>query len=401
MLEKTLDMARDGLAYSFPAGVGLSRAESSRINTISARAAHYGLVPVHLHSHPAGMPDFSGYDDQEEAGLHAWLQHEGQPLLLSLVCSRDGDPYGRIWEQGKQEMCSVRIGLQTFFPPDARLVQLPALDRQRAFGRAFASAAARLRVGIVGIGGVGMPVAEQMARSGFRHFVLMDPDRVEAVNLNRLYGLRTRDIGRFKVDVAAASIRRACESVGTKASVRVYRADVNTASKRQMNVLKGCDLLLALTDDELSRITCLNLALDGGAEYLQAGVRISQVAETSVIDSIKTEVTGAEVGRYCPLCCGRLDPGQASIDARRYVGGDVWEKALSEGYVPEEPAPSVMSLNAITAGALVLEIQKRVAGLAMADLVQHDWLTGKFFHIRHVEQQLAAGDCAICGRQEA
>lgn len=401
VLEKVLPMARDGLEYSLPAGVGLSREESSRINVISAKSARYGLVPVHLHSHPAGIPDFSGYDDQKEEELHSWLKDEGQPLLLSLVCSREGSPRARLWMNGQQEACSVRIGLQTFFPVSTPLVQLQALDRQRAFGQAFTTAVSRLQVGIVGVGGVGMPVAEQLARSGFCNFVLMDPDKVEAVNLNRLYGLSARDIGRYKVDVAAASIRRACRSAGTKARIRAFKADINTASTRQNHILRRCDLLLALTDDELSRITCLNLALDGGLEYLQAGVLISQEKGTGRIESIKTEVTGAEVGRYCPLCCGRLDPGQASIEARRYVGGEVWERALSEGYIPEEPAPSVMSLNAIAAGALVLEIQKRVAGLGMADLMQQDWLTGKTLHVRNAERHLTAGECVICGRQAA
>ena len=227
----------------------------------------------------------------------------------------------------------------------------------------------------------------------------MDPDRVELVNLNRLSGLRRRDIGRFKTDIAASAIQRACRSVGTEASIHICRADVNTASKHQKKLLGRCDLILALTDDELSRICCLTLSLEHGAEYLQAGVRIGQHSGTGVIDSIRTEVTGAEIGRYCPICTGRLDPGQASVDARRYVGGEVYAAARADGYIPEEPAPAVMSLNAIAAGTLVLEIQKRVAGLGVADLTQQDWLTGESLHIRDIENSLTEDECIICGRK--
>ena len=399
VMERCLDTQTQDVAYRHEAGIQLSRDESSRINLISARAAEFGLVPVHLHSHPAGVPDFSWQDNLEESGLHAWLRQKGQPLLISLVCARDGGPHARIWRDHGRENCRVRIGLQTMFMPEERASNLPALDRQRAFGAYFADAAADLSVGIVGLGGVGMPVAEMLARSGFRRFVLMDPDRVELVNLNRLSGLRRRDIGRFKTDIAASAIQRACRSVGTEASIHICRADVNTASKHQKKLLGRCDLILALTDDELSRICCLTLSLEHGAEYLQAGVRIGQHSGTGVIDSIRTEVTGAEIGRYCPICTGRLDPGQASVDARRYVGGEVYAAARADGYIPEEPAPAVMSLNAIAAGTLVLEIQKRVAGLGVADLTQQDWLTGESLHIRDIENSLTEDECIICGRK--
>lgn len=401
VMEQCLGMAEQNFDYRHTAGVGLSRDESSRLNVISAKAADFGLVPVHLHSHPAGIPDFSEYDDREEARLHDWLNRQGQPLLLSLVCARNSPPHARLWHRQVRERCRVRIGLQTMFTPDENASDLPALDRQRAFGRHFTDAVADLSVGIVGLGGVGIPVAEQLARSGFRQFVLMDPDRVEIVNLNRLSGLRRKDVGRFKVDIAAAVVRRACRSIGTEASVRLCKADINMASERQKQLLERCDLILALTDDELSRICCLTLALEHGAEYLQAGVRIGQRSDTDTIDSIKTEVTGAETGRYCPICTGRLDPGQASIDARRYVGGEVFAAAKAEGYIPEEPAPSVMSLNAIAAGSLVLEIQKRVAGLGVTDLVQQDWLTGASLHIQSIENSLPEGGCLICGRKSA
>ena len=399
VMERSLSTADEDFDYRHVAGIALTRDESSRLNIVSARAAEFGLVPVHLHSHPSGIPDFSVYDDTEEAALHEWLNHQGQPLLLSLVCARGSMPHARLWHRHVREGCRVRIGLQTMFAPEEDASSLPALDRQRAFGKHFADAVASLSVGIVGLGGVGMPVAEQLARSGFRRFVLMDPDTVELVNLNRLSGLRRRDVGRFKTDVAAAAVRRGCRSIGITASVRTCRADINTASEKQKELLGHCDLILALTDDELSRICCLTLALEHGAEYLQAGVRIGQNAGTGTIDSIKTEVTGAETGRYCPICSGRLDPGQASIDARRDVGGEVYAAAKADGYIPEEPAPSVMSLNAIAAGALVLEIQKRVAGLGVTDLTQQDWLTGESLHIRDIEKRLSEEGCVICNRK--
>ena len=47
------------------------------------------------------------------------------------------------------------------------------------------------------------------------------------------------------------------------------------------------------------------------------------IGKGGFVDAMALEVTGAETGRYCPLCSGRLSSGQASVDARRYVGGEV------------------------------------------------------------------------------
>jgi len=142
------------------------------------------------------------------------------------------------------------------------------------------------------------------------------------------------------------------------------------------------------------RITCLDLAFDGGAEFLMAGVDI-RLDQNGHIDGLLAEVSGAEAGRYCPMCTGRLDSGQASLDARRYVGGEVWDKTQSDGYIKGIPDPSVMSLNAIAAGALVLEIQRRVAGLGVRDLWQLDYQTGKMITYEPIECNFH-DQCGVC-----
>lgn len=382
------------------AGLALTDEASSHFNLVSVEAARLGLVPTHIHSHPVGIPDFSRHDDQAELELHEWLRSQGQPWLLSVVMAPGHAPRARLWRDGQPFPCGLRMGLQRWRRPGEKkrhkAALLPALDRQRAFGEGLAQAAPMLKVGIVGTGGVGMPVAELLARSGFTDFVLVDPDRVEEVNLNRLGHAYRRDVGCPKVNLCRSVIVRACTAVGIKPSVRTFFEDVNLLGKKAHQALAMCDVILALTDDELSRITCLKLAQENGIEYLQAGVGIFQ--EEGRITATAVEFTGAEAGRYCPICTGRLSPAQASIDARRYVGGEVTKRAYAEGYIPEEPAPSVMSLNAVAAGALVLEIQKRVAGLDKpVDLWQHDFLTGRTLFEQSIEENLEGG-CCVCGR---
>jgi hypothetical protein len=270
----------------------------------------------------------------------------------------------------------------------------PTLDRQRAFGPGLRQVAEQLRVGLVGVGGLGMLVAEQLARAGFRRFVLVDHDTVEITNLNRLPSVTERDLGRFKVQVGKRLIKQIARSLGREAEVSAWRQDIYRSGAAQ-RALQHCDLILAVTDNDLSRTMALQLALDAGREYLQAGSDITLGEDGSIV-GLRAEVTGAEIGRYCPICSGRLSPAQASIEARAYAGDAVAAHARSAGYLPDVSAPAVMSLNAIAAGMLVTEIQRRAAGLGVRDLLQIDLQSGA---IRALERLPAGADCEVCGAQ--
>ena len=375
--------------------LSLNRSCSSKVNLVSAASAQKLLIPIHVHSHPRGVHGFSSIDDYHELELHRWLIEQKQPLLLSVVKAKDALPRGRVWVEGSPHETLVRVGLQAFGPSGEAI---HGLDRQQAFGDTFRTSASLLRIGIVGLGGVGFPVAEQLARSGFQNFVLVDPDRVEVTNLNRLQGLSSASVGKYKVHLAQALIQRASSSLNLKSRVRAFTSDVYLAGKTLRRALEECDLILALTDDHLSRISCLEIAMSSGSEYLQAGMDI-RMDDSHHISGLFMEFTGAESGRYCPICSGRLDPGQASLEARRYVGGEVWEKAKADGYIPQVVAPAVMSLNAMTAGALVAEIQKRIAGMTPTDLFQLDFMSGTVIRKERIESFLGDTECSVCGRQ--
>ncbi len=66
----------------------------------------------------------------------------------------------------------------------------------------------RLSACVIGVSGTGSIVAEQLARLGFGHICLVEFDRVELRNLNRILN-STRahtEAKRFKVDVLAEAI---------------------------------------------------------------------------------------------------------------------------------------------------------------------------------------------------
>jgi hypothetical protein len=78
------------------------------------------------------------------------------------------------------------------------------------FGSGTTRRLREMAVAVVGCSGTGSPVIEQLARLGIGRLVLVDPDRVEEKNLNRILNATREDayLKRPKVEVMARAIAR-------------------------------------------------------------------------------------------------------------------------------------------------------------------------------------------------
>ena len=73
-------------------------------------------------------------------------------------------------------------------------------------------------IAIFGLGGVGGTALEALARTGFKHFIIVDFDKVDPSNLNRQILYTAEDIGRNKVEVAKERIL----SINKEADIKTY-----------------------------------------------------------------------------------------------------------------------------------------------------------------------------------
>jgi len=130
-----------------------------------------------------------------------------------------------------------------------------AFDRNvRAFGGPVQTALGQLTVAIVGCGGTGSAVAEQLVRLGVRRFILVDPDKLSASNVTRVYGSTPDRIGDPEVDVVGdliSSIAPDAETVRECSMATVQ----GTARK-----LTGADVVFGCTDDNAGRMVLSRLA---------------------------------------------------------------------------------------------------------------------------------------------
>ena len=104
------------------------------------------------------------------------------------------------------------------------------------------------KAGIVGLGGGGSHVAQQLAHIGVGNFALFDPDILELPNLNRTVGATAADVrnGTPKVDIAERMIR----SINEGAQVRPVRG----LWQENLALLRSCDVVFGCIDGLIPRL---------------------------------------------------------------------------------------------------------------------------------------------------
>jgi molybdopterin/thiamine biosynthesis adenylyltransferase len=128
---------------------------------------------------------------------------------------------------------------------------------------------ARLRRGrilIVGVGGLGSPVALRLASAGLGTLGLIDSDGVDLSNLHRQIIYRTADIGRPKAAVAAQRLRAAYPDV----SVECFQERLSPANLPE--IFPRYDFIIDGTDRIASKYLVNDGAVLCGVPFSHAGV---------------------------------------------------------------------------------------------------------------------------------
>lgn len=328
---------------------------SAALMRIAKLAKYENLSVVFAHSHPGGTAAFSRQDDGEEARLLPFLQaripgrvHGTLVLTESEIAGRlyftERTPVDSILVVGDRirSWCSTAPPITSFF------------DRQvRAFGQDIQRLLATLHVGVVGLGGTGSPVAEQLTRLGVGRISLFDGDILEESNVNRIYGSRAVDRGLPKVAIAKQHL----EGIGIGTIVDAYNGYITDEDTAR--ALRDCDIIFGCTDKELPRAILVQLALRYSVPVIDLGVLIDSSGGN--ITGVHGRVTTLIGGEACLFCRGRI-----SSETIRHETLSEHDRAnqVRDGYAPEleEPAPAVIAFTSATASAAVSELLHRLTG---------------------------------------
>lgn len=124
---------------------------------------------------------------------------------------------------------------------------------------------ARVRILVVGIGGLGGPAAIALAAAGVGTLGLVDPDTVELSNLPRQPLYETADVGQPKVRVAAARLARLAPALSVATHERRFGAD-------DAPLAGGFGVVVDGTDTIAAKFAVNDACVAAGVPLVHAGV---------------------------------------------------------------------------------------------------------------------------------
>jgi molybdopterin-synthase adenylyltransferase len=238
---------------------------------------------------------------------------------------------------------------------------------------------------IVGIGGVGGHVAQQLALLGLRSIGLIDAEELDDTNRNRYPTARAQDKvpGTPKVDLGERLVKE------IDPSIEVIKVQDSLVSDLAFRALRRSDYVFGCVDSEGARLVLTELCAAYGLPYFD-------IASDIEPDGIRYggRICAALRGESCLVCLGRLDMDEAL----RELGGEEARKLREALYgIRREQlgrcGPSVVSINGVVASLGVTEFTVEVTGLRRAHrLITYRGEMGKVL----VSQDEAQPDCYYC-----
>jgi molybdopterin-synthase adenylyltransferase len=231
--------------------------------------------------------------------------------------------------------------------PDARYARHMAL-----FGAEGQERIAATSIAIVGLGGLGCQVAQQLAYLGVVDFVLVDADIVSTSNLNRLVGAGPGDVGASKVAVAARMIQTIQPDANVDAVPTPFAAVAPPSGFARADLIFGC------VDDDVARLELLRHASVHALPYIDLASDVAPGGEFG------GRVVFAKDGERCLACLGELDQhvlARAQMSDEQRAADDkiygVERDAL------DDAGPSIVSVNGLVASLAVTEFMAWRTGL--------------------------------------
>jgi molybdopterin/thiamine biosynthesis adenylyltransferase len=338
------------------------------------------LIYLAIHNHGGSESvAFSGDDARShERGYPALLDISGQPVG-ALVFAHNAVA-GDIWTPDRQrrgisEAVVVGRNLEWLYPsPPPRPPEADrTFDRQvRWFGDRGQYLLGRMKVGVVGAGGVGLPLTTMLARLGIGHLVVIDPDRVDNTNLPRMPEARRLDammplrfhprldplanrLGTRKVRLARRSVRRGNRKTRFT-GLTTYVNEPAAAAE-----LIDCDFIFLAADSHLGRMLVNAVAYQYLIPTIQLGCRIDLDRNTGEVGDIRANSRLILPTTGCLRCNQLLSPSRLQDDAR-----DPRERRRNR-YVDEIPVPSVITLNTALAAQAANDFLLMTGGLITDD----------------------------------
>ena len=407
LLGRHLHRAVDGIDY-VPGKHGYRMLTPEFVRRCVRACAEEGLAYLAVHNHPGtDSVAFSSVDmASHRRGYPALLDILGGPPAGALVFAKNAVA-GDIWLSTRHQVTLDHAAVvgrtpQTLYPsPPTPPQPDPEHDRQvRIFGERGQHLLAAQKVGIVGAGGVGSLLNEYLARLGVGHLVVVDDDRLDTTNYPRLVGARPRDLPprwmpaaiARRVGWQPARKVRIARRVARQAQpgIRFDTVPRDIVDPTAANRLIDCDAIFLAADTMRARLLANAICHRYLISVWQVGTKVHVDDPTGQVEDVFSVVRHLVPGETCLRCANLIDDTQLAEEAIPA------RQRAAQRYIPEVPAPSVITLNAVAAAHAANDYLLTTVGLAEADTTA-DWIRHHPLQRRlaHLRPRRAPG-CAEC-----
>lgn len=243
------------------------------------------------------------------------------------------------------------------------------------------------QVGIVGLGGMGSQIAQDLAYLGVLSYILIDDDYTDESNLNRTVGAFLRDAKTkaLKVNIA----KRHIQQINPEATV--VTIPKNLRSREALEALISCPIIFGCVDGDGPRLILMELAAAYESILIDSATEV--FVEDEEVSDFGGRVVVARPGDFCLHCANQIDMEVAKQELEIPAIREL-RKAHGYGLGDEVKAPSVISLNGVVANLAVTEFLAMITGIRDP----HRHLT--YYGLRgkmNIRQDQHRDDCYTCG----
>jgi molybdopterin-synthase adenylyltransferase len=354
-----------GVDPIFPAGgdaweaqhEGQLRPSARWISAAISRAVteHAGLLFVHSHPDPGHPIGFSAVDRSAILSLGETIGPILEGPFAAAVVHPEGWAGAVVDQQALVplgQIVSVGRTLRVLTPPRPvprrRATDVPELDdRQRDALGTVHDILQQLHVAVVGVGGTGSAVVEQLVRMGTGSVTLVDGDLLDTPsNVRRVAGSTPIDLHATTAPAKVDVVGRHVDQLGLGVPVRRVFGDVR--HEHVFRQLLDADVVICCTDTHGSRAILNELASAYLLPVLDVGVQAG-AKKNADLAALVAEISVLTPATPCLWCRQRIS---ADVIRAENLPPNQRESLVREGYLVGGvgvPAPSVMALTALGA----------------------------------------------------
>lgn len=266
-----------------------------------------------------------------------------------------------------------------------------AFDRQELlFGKEGQAKIQAISVAIIGVGGLGTRVLQDLAFLGVRNFALNEPGELKKSSRNRYIGYRHDDPipGTPKLQIAERLVRSLEPDANITPILEDFPSETAVSALSNVNVVFGC------VDSEGVRFKLNKICAELGKPYIDVATEIFPSNDGGPIRyGGRVFVRWENLG--CLVCCDVLDMEEVGWDLaspEERVNRERIYGVRTEG--EHGSGPSVVTLNGVVASLATTEFMVAVTGLrAPVRLMTYYGESGRLT----VSKDQPKPGCLICG----